>query len=244
MCNYIIETENLTKSFGEFISVDHINLKVPKGEIYGFLGSNGAGKTTTMRLLLNLIKSDEGNIKIFNKSILDHRRYILRRVGALVEAPAYYGHLSGYKNLKIIAELLDIPDKKISEVLEKVRLTQYANKPVKSYSLGMKQRLGIALALIRNPEILILDEPTNGLDPFGIQEIRKLIIDLSKNHGMTVLISSHILSEIEAVADNVGIINEGKLIFQGSMDKLKHISNNPKSLEDIFLELVGSSESL
>ncbi|WPC43444.1 ABC transporter ATP-binding protein [Clostridium sp. JS66] len=244
MCNYIIETENLTKRFGDFISVDHINLKVAKGQIYGFLGSNGAGKTTTMRLLLSLIKPDEGAIKIFNKSILEHRSYILRRVGSLIEAPAYYGHLSAYKNLKIIAELLDIPDKKIDEVLEIVRLTQYANKPVKGYSLGMKQRLGVALALIRNPEILILDEPTNGLDPFGIQEIRKLIIDLSKNHGMTVLISSHILSEIEAVADNVGIINEGKLIFQGPMDKLKHISNNAKSLEEIFLELVGGSESL
>ncbi|CUU49735.1 ABC transporter ATP-binding protein [Clostridium beijerinckii] len=244
MFDYVIETENLIKRFGEYVSVDHVNLRVPKGEIYGFLGSNGAGKTTTMRLILSLIRPDEGNIRIFNKSISEHRRYILRRVGSLIEAPAYYGHLSAYKNLKIIAELLDIPDKKINEVLETVRLTQYANKPVKGYSLGMKQRLGIAIALIREPELLILDEPTNGLDPFGIQEIRKLITDLSKNHGMTVLISSHILSEIEAVADNVGIINEGKLLFQGPMDKLKHISNNTDSLEDVFLKIVGRSESL
>lgn len=244
MADYVIETENLTKSFGDYTSVNALNLKVPKGKIYGFLGPNGAGKTTTIRMLLSLIRPDKGSIKIFNKSLLEHRTYILRKIGALVESPAYYGHLSAYKNLKIITELLDIPQSKINETLETVRLTQYADKLVRGYSLGMKQRLGIALALIRQPEILILDEPTNGLDPFGIQEIRNLIKDLSKNKGMTILVSSHILSEIEAVADNVGIINEGKLIFQGSMDNLKGISNNSNSLEDIFLELVGRSESL
>lgn len=244
MVDYVIETENLTKSFGDYTSVNALNLKVPKGKIYGFLGPNGAGKTTTIRMLLSLIRPDKGSVKIFNKSLLEHRTCILRKIGALVESPAYYGHLSAYKNLKIITELLDIPQSKIDETLETVRLTQYADKLVRGYSLGMKQRLGIALALIRQPEILILDEPTNGLDPFGIQEIRNLIKDLSKNKGMTILVSSHILSEIEAIADNVGIINEGKLIFQGSMDSLKGISNSSNSLEDIFLELVGRSESL
>ncbi|MED4730940.1 ABC transporter ATP-binding protein [Aneurinibacillus migulanus] len=206
------------------MSVNNVNLKVPQGEIYGFLGPNGAGKTTTIRMLLGLIKPTRGEIIIFGKELSENRIPILKRVGSLVESPSYYGHLSGRQNLKVLARLLQLPDKRIDEVLDLVRLTKNAQRPVKGYSLGMKQRLGIAAALISRPELLILDEPTNGLDPAGIQEIRELIIQMPKEYGVTVLISSHLLSEIEQVATYVGIIDQGKLVFQNSMNELRKLS--------------------
>ncbi|MEK5166147.1 ATP-binding cassette domain-containing protein [Paenibacillus sp. FSL R5-0527] len=221
MSGYIIETGGLTRRFGERVSVDQLNLRVPEGKIYGFLGANGAGKTTTIRMLLSLIRPDEGTIQIMGRSLSHHREAILRNIGSLVEAPSYYGHLSAYQNLKLIAKLLDLPESNIREAMDTVRLTPYAKQTVKGYSLGMKQRLGIAQALIRKPRILILDEPINGLDPAGIQEIRHLLLSLSREQGITIFLSSRILSEIQAVSDYVGIIQNGKLIFQDRIQELE-----------------------
>lgn len=241
-----VETVNLTRRYGKFMSVNDVNLKVPQGEIYGFLGPNGAGKTTTIRMLLGLIKPTRGEITIFGKELSENRIPILKRVGSLVESPSYYGHLSGRQNLKVLARLLQLPDKQIDEVLDLVRLTKNAQRPVKGYSLGMKQRLGIAAALISRPELLILDEPTNGLDPAGIQEIRELIIQMPKQYGITVLVSSHLLSEIEQVATYVGIIDQGKLIFQNSMNELRkqsqrniHIEVNQPIEASVLLQKQG-----
>lgn len=220
MDDYAIDTQELTRRFGKRETVKQIYLKVPKREIYGFLGPNGAGKTTTIRMLLGLIRSSSGDIRILGKDLNKHRMDILKDVGSLVESPSYYAHLSGYKNLKIMALIHGIQESRIQEVLEWVRLSQAAHRPVKSYSLGMKQRLGIAMALITNPKLLILDEPTNGLDPSGIQEIRELITRLPRDFDITVLLSSHLLSEIEQVATWVGIINQGELIFQGPLQEL------------------------
>ncbi|MCL6627948.1 MAG: ATP-binding cassette domain-containing protein, partial [Alicyclobacillus shizuokensis] len=192
MSEMVIETSNLTRRYGKKVSVNNVNLKVPKGSIYGFLGPNGAGKTTTIRMLLGLIRPTSGHIRIFNQDLSKHRMPILRRIGSLVESPSYYGHLSGYENLDVIARLLKVPSKRIDEVLGIVRLTPAAHQTVKGYSLGMKQRLGIAAALLGNPDLLILDEPTNGLDPAGIHEIRTLIKDMPKQHGITVVVSSHL----------------------------------------------------
>jgi len=237
MDGYIIKTRNLTKKHGKVNSVNSLNLEVPEGSMYGFLGPNGAGKTTTIKMLLGLIKPSKGEIEIFNRDLLQNRSSILSKVGSLVESPSYYGHLSGYKNLEVIATMLNIKKSRIDDVLRLVRLIKEAHKPVKHYSLGMKQRLGIASALIGEPKLLILDEPTNGLDPSGIQEIRELIIEMPKKFGITVMVSSHLLSEIDAMATHVGIINEGKLVFQ---DKLDVLQNQNKS--QLYLE-VGNAES-
>jgi lantibiotic transport system ATP-binding protein len=220
MNEYAIDTHQLTRRFGQRETVKQINLKVPKREVYGFLGPNGAGKTTTIRMLLGLIRSSSGEIRILGKDLKKNRMDILKDVGSLVESPSYYAHLSGYNNLKIIALIHGIQDSRIQEVLEWVRLNHAAHQSVRSYSLGMKQRLGIAMALITNPKLLILDEPTNGLDPSGIQEIRELITRLPRDFDITVLLSSHLLSEIEQVATWVGIINQGEMIFQGPLQEL------------------------
>ncbi|WP_100330332.1 ABC transporter ATP-binding protein [Bacillus xiapuensis] len=221
MTEWLIETSDLTKKFGSFLAVNHVNLRVPKGGIYGFLGPNGAGKSTTIRMLLGLVQPTKGDLKLFGQSIRTDRMEILRRVGSLVESPSYYGHLTAYENLEITRKILGVSKEEIDRVLEIVRLTAVKKKKVKQFSLGMKQRLGIAQALLGKPELLILDEPTNGLDPAGILEIRDLIISLPKKYGITVLISSHILSEIERVATHIGIINKGKLLFQGTLDELR-----------------------
>lgn len=226
MSEFMIETNGLTRRFGAYTSVDHLDLRVPKGKIYGFLGANGAGKTTTIRMLLSLIRPNEGEIRIMGLPLNSKRNRILKHVGSLVESPSYYGHLSAYTNLKIIAELLDLPESHIGEALETVRLTPYAKQTVKGYSLGMKQRLGIAQAIIRKPDILILDEPINGLDPAGIQEIRHLLLSLSRDQGVTIFLSSHILSEIQSISDYVGILHEGRLIFQdviGELEKMNKV---------------------
>ncbi|WP_046227028.1 ABC transporter ATP-binding protein [Paenibacillus dauci] len=221
MSKWIMETQGLTKAYRKFIPVDQLQLHVREGEVYGFLGPNGAGKTTTIRMLLGLIRPSAGSIRIFDRELPRHRSFILRQVGSMVEAPSYYGHLTGRENLKLTCTLLQIPETEVDRVLDIVRLSQAQHKLARTYSLGMKQRLGIAQALLGNPRLLILDEPTNGLDPAGIQEIRELIVELPRQHGITVFISSHILREIERVATRVGIIHTGRLLFEGEMSELQ-----------------------
>lgn len=222
MNEYVIETKDLTKEFSNFTAVNKVNLKVEKGEIYGFLGPNGAGKSTTIRMLLGLIKPTKGKSYLFGKSIESHSINLLRKVGSMVESPSYYGNLTAKENLEITRKILDADKKEIDKVLKIVDLTKWKNEKVKKFSLGMKQRLGIAQALLGDKELLILDEPTNGLDPSGIHEIRDLIISLPGMLGVTVLISSHILSEVELMATQVGIINKGELLFEGSLKELKN----------------------
>ncbi|MDL5024651.1 MULTISPECIES: ABC transporter ATP-binding protein [Bacillus] len=219
MNDQIVVTHDLTKKYKKHTSVDGLNLRMRRGEIYGFLGPNGAGKTTTIRMLLGLIKPTKGNIEIFGQNLNKNRLQILQRIGSLVESPTYYGNLTGYENLEAVRRLRGLPEQRVNEVLETVRLSKVANRLTKEYSLGMKQRLGIAVALLSSPDLLILDEPTNGLDPSGIQEIRELIKELPKS-GMSVIVSSHLLSEIDQMATQVGIINNGKMIFQDSIASL------------------------
>ncbi|THF73556.1 ABC transporter ATP-binding protein [Cohnella fermenti] len=217
----IVATDGLTKRLGGRTVVNGVNLAIGRGDIYGFLGPNGAGKTTTIRMLLGLARPTSGHIRIFDKDIRKERLAILRKVGSLVEYPSYYGHLNATENLEAVRRLLGAPKSRIDEVLAIVRLTQEARRPVKGFSLGMKQRLGIATALLGNPELLVLDEPTNGLDPAGIQEIRELIKSLPRTSGVTILISSHLLSEVEQMATRVGIIAKGELIYQDGIERLR-----------------------
>lgn len=220
MSEIIIQTENLTKKYRGRAAVNNLNLQISQGDIYGFLGPNGAGKTTTIRMLLGLIQPTEGSIQIFGRELRKDKLDILRRIGSLVEYPSYYGHLSAIDNLEAIRRILGTQKSRIDEVLEIVSLSKEARRPVKGFSLGMKQRLGIAASLLGNPELLILDEPTNGLDPSGIHEIRELIKSLPGQHGITVLISSHLLGEIEQMANTVGIISEGEMVFQNTIENL------------------------
>ncbi|MCC8408390.1 ABC transporter ATP-binding protein [Mucilaginibacter sp. UR6-1] len=220
----VISTEGLTFNFGNQKVVNSLSLQVPQGSIYGFLGPNGAGKTTTIKLLLNLLKTDEGSISVFGKDLKRNRIEILSKIGSLIEQPAIYLHLTGRENLVNRVGLLQLPASRVDEMLELVQLQHAANKKAGQYSLGMKQRLGIALALLSDPQLLILDEPTNGLDPNGIIEIRELLINLTRHHGKTVFISSHLLSEIERMATHVGIINNGTMLFQGSIAELEALN--------------------
>ncbi len=220
--NQIVTTQNLSKRYGSKYCVKDINLSVSEGDIFGFLGPNGAGKSTTLKMILGLMRPTDGNVKVFGKDFEGNRQLILSQTGSLIESPSYYAHLSGLENMRIVQRLRDIPEKNVSEALKIVRLENQKDKKVGQYSLGMKQRLGIAMALLSIPKLLILDEPTNGLDPAGIGEIRELIKSLPKRYGMTVLISSHLLSEIEQIATSVGIINDGNMMFQGNMDELKN----------------------
>lgn len=217
----IVATDNLSKEYDGVYRVLELDIRIKEGDIYGFLGPNGAGKSTTMKMLLGLVKPTSGTIEIMGKPFNEkNRRDILSSVGSLIESPSYYGHLTGRENMEIIRRLLDLPKKNIEEAVHIVRMENQMEKKVKNYSLGMKQRLGIAMALARFPKLLILDEPTNGLDPAGIEEMRELIKMLPKQYGMTVMISSHILSEIDQMATVVGIINQGCLIFQERMSVL------------------------
>lgn len=217
----IVATDNLSKEYDGVYRVQELDIRIKDGDIYGFLGPNGAGKSTTMKMLLGLVKPTSGTIEIMGKPFNEKtRRDILSSVGSLIESPSYYGHLTGRENMEIIRRLLDLPKKNIEEAVHIVRMENQMEKKVKNYSLGMKQRLGIAMALARFPKLLILDEPTNGLDPAGIEEMRELIKELPKQYGMTVMISSHILSEIDQMATVVGIINQGCLIFQERMSVL------------------------
>lgn len=231
MGELIIQTQGLTKEFNKFSAVKDVRLQVPKGALYGFLGPNGAGKTTTIRLLLGLLKPTKGRVLIFNKDLKDKRMDILRKVGSMVENPSYYENLTASENLEITRKILQLEKKEIDKALEIVNLTKWKNTKVKKFSLGMKQRLGIAQAIMGDRELLILDEPTNGLDPAGVKEIRNLIKYLPKLMGVTVLLSSHILSEVELIADYVGIINNGRLLFQGTLEDLK-----AKSIREICVK--------
>ncbi|WP_418436519.1 lantibiotic protection ABC transporter ATP-binding protein [Blautia sp.] len=227
MKNLILETENLSKQYGEQMAVRNVSLQIERGSIYGLLGPNGAGKSTTLKMLVGLLRPTGGRI------ILDGRpwqRESLSKIGSLIESPALYGNLTAEENLLVHTRLLKIPKTKITEVLETVNLKNTGKKRVSQFSMGMKQRLGIAAALLNDPELLILDEPTNGLDPFGIQELRELIISFSEK-GMTVILSSHILSEVAQVADTIGIISGGKLLFQGMPD-------SDENLENFFTEVI------
>jgi len=218
---YCIETEDLQYRFSNEQQVlKGINLRVPENSIYGFLGPNGAGKTTTLRLLLGLLRNQAGTIHLFGKSFDKYRIEILRNTGSLIETPSHYGHLTAVENLRILQKVYRCDSKRIAEVLEIVGLSDTGNKKSGRFSLGMKQRLGIAVAILHQPELLILDEPTNGLDPNGIIEMRELLKKLNKESGMTILISSHLLSEIEKLVSHLGIIHKGSLLFQGKLEEL------------------------
>ena len=235
MERYIITTEHLTKKHGDDYRIRDINLHIPQTGIYGFLGPNGAGKTTTLKLLLGLIRPDSGTISICGQSLTERTRLkSLREIGSLIENPSGYAHLTGLENMQIVAKLKNVPFSQIGDVLKVVDLYQQRDKKLKNYSLGMKQRLGLAMALLGNPKILILDEPTNGLDPAGIQEMRCLLKSFGTDRDMTILISSHLLSEIEQLADSVGIINQGEMVYEG---RLSDLACQGQHLEDIFLTL-------
>jgi len=218
----IIAARNLFKQFNEIKAVDDLSFSVPEGNIYGFLGQNGAGKSTTIRILLTLISPTSGEIEIFGMDLKKHRKEILKRTGAIIERPDLYKYLSALENLRIFAILsgISITQKQLMDHLEKVGLSERANSKVKTYSQGMKQRLGIAIALIHDPQLILLDEPMNGLDPQGIADIRNLILHLSREMKKTIVVSSHLLSEMELIADSMLIIDKGKKIVEGKMTEL------------------------
>lgn len=219
----VITLKNIVKKYHEMQVVNLSEVRLFKGEIYGLLGPNGAGKTTTMKMILSLIQPTSGEITVFGKSLSNKDKSYLNKIGSVIEEPSYYPNLTAYENLAIFQKILNFDKKNIIETLNLVGLNTASNqkKLVKNYSLGMKQRLALAFALVKKPEILILDEPTNGLDPQGIQEIRELIVQLAKKEGLTVLVSSHILSEIEQMADRVGIIHHGKMLYEGKIEDIQ-----------------------
>ena len=216
----IIETHALRKTFGRLTAVDHLHLIVPQGSIYGFLGPNGAGKTTTIRMLLRLIYPTSGEVYLFGEPLARRPQALLSRIGALVEAPSYYPHLSGQENLELVRRLRGEDKACIPQVLDITHLQRDANRPVKQYSQGMRQRLGLAMALLGNPQLLILDEPTNGLDPAGIHEMRDLLRELPARFGVTIFVSSHLLNEVEQIATQVGILQNGELVYQGPPEQI------------------------
>jgi lantibiotic transport system ATP-binding protein len=219
---YILETLGLFHSFSnDEVVLKGIDLCVPRGSIYGFLGPNGAGKTTTLRLVLGLLKKQKGSIKVFGKEFGDDRVNALRKIGSLIESPSIYTHLTAAENLRLLQKIYQCPRQRINEVLDLVGLANTGRKTAGEFSLGMKQRLSIAIAMLNSPELLILDEPTNGLDPNGIIEIRELLQRLNHDNGITIVISSHLLSEIERLVSHIGIINKGTLMFQGTLGDLK-----------------------
>ena len=216
-----LETSELRHSFAQHDVLSGVSMQVPTGSIYGFLGPNGAGKTTTLRLILGLLKPQRGEIRIFGKRFADERIAILKNVGSMIESPSLYDHLSAAENLRLLQIIHRSPESRIREVLELVGLGHTGTKRAKQFSLGMRQRLAIAAALLHRPSLIILDEPTNGLDPHGIIEIRNLLIELNRQHGCTIVVSSHLLTEIEKVATHVGILGRGTLLFQGTVDELR-----------------------
>ena len=246
MSTNIIEIQNLNFGFDKTkLILKDVSLMVPKGSIYGFLGSNGAGKSTTMRLIMGLFNDDHHSVKVFDTSVSDLYPEGFNRIGSLIDYPAFYDHLSGYDNLKIVCILRNLNEAKIDEILELVGLSEARNIKMKKYSLGMKQRLAIGLALISDPELLVLDEPVNGLDPNGMKEVRELLIKLNQEHGVTVFISSHLLLEIEKMVTHIGIISHGEIKFQGSKEELNELYRfqktkfslkNAKSFEALLAE--------
>lgn len=243
----MIETKNLTKTYKAFTAVDHVSLHIKKGSIYGFLGPNGAGKSTTMKMLLGLTAPTDGDFQIDNLTFPNDRVQILKKIGSFIESPSFYPNLTGKENLDIIRRILGLPESSVDEALELVGLSEFGNRLAKKYSLGMKQRLGLASALLGEPPILILDEPTNGLDPAGIHEIRNLVKSLPKRYDCTVLISSHMLSEIELLADDIGILNHGRLLFEGSLEDLKFTAHESgfenDNLEEMFLSMIDEDNT-
>ena len=231
MAELILETRCLKKYYGKQLAVNNISLQIPRGSIYGLLGPNGAGKSTTLKIITGLLPPSAGEIIAFGEPW--ERRH-LRRMGALIESPALYGNLTAYENLLVHAKLISLPKERIYEVLEIVELKDVDKKLASHFSMGMKQRLGIAIALLGNPELLILDEPANGLDPIGIQKLRELIRSLHEK-GITVILSSHILSEVSQIVDQIGIINGGELKYQGKI-------NPTENLETLFMKVVNGVE--
>lgn len=217
----VIETFDLSHKFGNGeLALNNVNLQVQEGSIYGFLGPNGAGKTTTLKLIIGLLSKQHGDIHIFGKPFEKNRIDILKNIGSMIESPSIYGHLTARENLKLLQMVYRCPEKRIGEALELVGLANTGSKKAAQFSLGMKQRLSLAIALLHNPSLLILDEPTNGLDPNGILEMRELMRRLNREHGITILVSSHLLAEIEKLVSHTGIIHKGKILFQGTLDEL------------------------
>jgi ABC-type multidrug transport system ATPase subunit len=245
--DYIITTKQLTKKYKSFVAVSDVSLNIRKGSIYGFLGPNGAGKSTTMKMLLGLTVPTKGSFTIDGKQFPNDRLSILKEVGSFIESPSFYANLTGKENLDIIRRILGLPQNTVEDALEIVGLSEFGGRLAKKYSLGMKQRLGLAGAMLGRPPILILDEPTNGLDPSGIYEIRNLIRTLPDLYDCTVLISSHMLSEIELIADDIGILNHGHLLFEGSLDELRQTALQSgfaaDNLEDMFLLMVDKDNA-
>jgi ABC-2 type transport system ATP-binding protein len=243
-----LETSGLTYRFGAAEALAGVDLRVPQASIYGFLGPNGAGKTTTLRLVLGLLRLQQGSVSIFGRELQRERTAILRSVGSLIETPSAYDHLTAFENLKTLALIHGCSDRRIEEVLELVNLADAGRKRVRAFSLGMRQRLGIAAALLHRPALLVLDEPTNGLDPNGIIEVRNLLVELNRREGCTVLVSSHLLAEVDRLATHVGILNRGRLLFQGTMDQLRqqcqavvsvHLSTSDDAAAAQILERAG-----
>lgn len=240
----VIETRNLTKTYGRFTAVSGLNLHVPRNSVYGFLGPNGAGKSTTMKMFLGLTRPSGGTFVMDGKQYPQDRVEILKETGSFIEAPSFYGNLTGEENLDILRRILGLPKSAVEDALELTGLIPYRKRLARKYSLGMKQRLGLAGALLGRPPLLILDEPTNGLDPSGIHEIRSLIRSLPEQFDCTVLVSSHLLAEIELMADFVGILNHGHLLFEGTLEELRQSAAErglpADNLEDTFLALVDA----
>lgn len=235
----VITTHGLTKAFGGHIAVDGLDLAVPQGVVYGFLGPNGSGKSTTMKMLLGLMRPTSGEITLFGERLSPSSRgALLPSIGSMIEAPPGYGHLTGRENMRIVADMLGLDDAQTDRALATVRLTEHRDKLVRNYSLGMKQRLGIAMALAREPSLLVLDEPTNGLDPAGIEEVRTLLTSLARQ-GITVMVSSHLLDEIDKMASVLGILANGRMLFQGTRHELfQH------SIPDLIIETPDSEAAL
>ena len=228
----VVKTEHLSFSFSDGIkTLDDVNLDIKEGSIYGFLGPNGAGKTTTLRLLLGLLRKQSGKIELFGKEFSSNRIELLKKIGSLIEQPSLYGHLTARENMEIYRRIYQCERSKVEEVLKLVNLESTGKKKAKQFSLGMKQRLSIAIALLHQPELLVLDEPTNGLDPNGIIEVRELLKKMNKELGITVLVSSHILNEVERMASHVGIIHHGKILFQGTLSELQQMKTRQSALE-------------
>jgi lantibiotic transport system ATP-binding protein len=216
-----IETRGLTRTFGSCTAVDAIDLRVPRGTIYGFLGPNGAGKTTTIRLLLGLLRPNSGTILLNGELLTQKRRELMRGIGALVETPSLYPHLTGQENLEVTRRILNLPRSRVAAAIAFTGLTTDAHRVVRGYSLGMRQRLGLALAWLGQPRLMMLDEPANGLDPAGTRELRGHLRQFAHNQDVTIFLSSHVLNEVEQVADWIGIINHGRLLFQGKLQELQ-----------------------
>jgi bacitracin transport ATP-binding protein bcrA family protein len=239
MSDIMLEIQKLNKSYGRRKIIDNLNMSVYKGDIYGFLGANGEGKTTTIRMITSLIKADSGDIIINGKSVINCKNEAVRNIGAMVEAPKFYENMSGYENLELMAKIMPgVSDLDIQNVLDLVGLKDRGRDKFKEYSMGMKQRLGIANALLGDPELIILDEPSNGLDPYGMKEINNLIVSLVKRFDKTFIISSHLLHEMEGICNRIGILHSGKLCIEGEVRTLIN-DNKVENLEELFFKKAG-----